>query len=51
MIKTKKGENLVIDSVRLRDAGVYYCAVINTTGFSNDLGGHIIVLGECEWLL
>lgn len=51
MIKSTKGENLMIDSVRLRDAGVYYCTMITVTGESNEVGGHLIVLGECELLL
>lgn len=51
MIMTPNGESLVIDSVRLRDAGVYYCTMITVTGESNEVGGHLIVLGECELLL
>ena len=50
MFKTTNGESLVLDSVRLRDAGVYYCIMTNTTGISREVGGHVIILGECELL-
>lgn len=51
MIKTANGESLVLDSVRLRDAGVYYCIMTHTTiGISKEVGGHVIILGECELL-